>query len=330
MRDLGRAAGVAPITVSRALRGDPSVLPATRQAVIKAAKDLGYVKNHAARAFSRRGSKLFALIVPNVSNSVFAETIDGLTDFLTPIGYSLSIGYSGYSTENEEHFVRTLLGYNPDGMILTGFTHSKATRALLKQAGIPVVEMWNVGPKPIDMAVGFSNFEAARAMTHYLVERGHKRIHYADGAQVANERTRARELGYRKAMGEAGLRVDESGVVSMPLEFTSGCELARSVAARRQKPEAIFIASDVIASGFVLECRRQGLSIPDDIAVAGFDNTALSGIMEPPLTTVQVPRREIGEVAAKVLVQRLQGSAEDARGKREHDLGFEIIKRRSA
>ena len=327
MRDLGRVAGVAPITVSRALRGDASVLPETRQAVLKAAKALGYVQNHAARAFSKRGSKLIALIVPNVSNSVFAETIDGLTDFLNPIGFSLSIGYSGYSREKEERLVRTLLGYNPDGRILTGFTHTKATRALLAKAGIPVVEMWNVGEKPIDMAVGFSNFQAARAMTRYLIERGHKRIYYAGGTQVDNDRTRAREAGYREALASASMKIDEKAVVSLPMEFTSGCELARDICTRNRRPDAIFIASDIIASGFVLECRRLGIRVPRDIAVAGFDNTALSGIMDPPLTTVHVPRREIGEVSGQMLLQRLQdGFVEE----RERDLGFQLIRRKSA
>ncbi len=327
MRDIGKAAGVAPITVSRSLRGGASVLPATRRAVVKAAKELGYVQNHAARAFSKRGSKLIALSVPNVSNSVFAEAIDGLTDFLNPIGFSLSIGYSTYSKKNEERLVRTLLGYNPDGMILTGFTHTRATRALLKKAGIPVVEMWNIGEKPIDMAVGFSNFDAAREMTRYLIERGYKRIHYAGGTQVDNDRTRAREAGFREALAGAGMPVDETAITSLPMEFSSGCDLARTVAARKRRPDAIFIASDIIASGFVLECRRLGIRVPEDIAVAGFDNTKLSSIMDPPLTTVHVPRREIGEVAGQMLLQRLEGNPVVGY---ERNLGFQIVKRQSA
>lgn len=327
MRDIGTAAGVAPITVSRALRGDASVLPATRRAVIKAAKELGYVQNHAARAFSKRGSKLIALIVPNVSNSVFAETIDGLTDFLNPIGYSLSIGYSGYSKENEERLVRTLLGYNPDAMILTGFMHTRATRSLLRQAGVPVVEMWNVGPKPIDMAVGFSNLRAAREMTSYLIGRGHRRIWYVGGTQTDNDRTQAREAGYREALADAGLRVDETMIASLPMEFSNGCDLARDVAARKRRPDAMFIASDIIAVGFVLECRRLGIRVPEDIAVAGFDNTALSGIMDPPLTTVHVPRREIGEFAGQMLLARLRGKPA---GEPVRDLGYRIVGRASA
>jgi LacI family gluconate utilization system Gnt-I transcriptional repressor len=327
MRDIGDVAGVAPITVSRALRGDAAVLPATREAILKAARKLGYIQNHAARALSKRGSKLIALIVPNVSNSVFAETIDGLTDCLNATGFSLGIGYSGYSKENEERLVRALLGYHPDGIILTGFTHTRETRALLRQAGVPVVEMWNVGEKAIDMAVGFSNFEAARAMTSYLIGRGYARIHYAGGTQRDNDRTRSREAGFRRAMADAGRPVEADGVTCLPFEFESGCALARAFAETRRRPDAMFIASDIIASGFALECRRLGVRIPDDVAVAGFDNTELSGIMDPPLTTVHVPRREIGEVAGRMLIERLQNGRV---APRERDLGFRIVERASA
>ena len=327
MQDIGRAAGVAAITVSRALRGDPAVRPETRKQVLRKAKEFGYIPNHAARAFSQRGSKLIALVVPNVSNSVFAETIDGLTDRLTPAGFSLIIGYSGYSKEHEEVLVQTLLGYKPDGIVLTGFTHTAGTRSLLRRATIPVVEMWNVGMKAIDMAVGFSNFDAAKTMTEYLLSKGHRRIAYAGGTQTDNDRTQARELGFRRAMEEAGLSPDSVFVTSRAIEFSSGCALAKEVANMALPPSAIFIASDIIAAGFVLECGRLGWQVPEDIAVAGFDDTALSAVIEPQLTTVRVPQREIGLVAGQVLLDRLQWGK--ANGK-EFALKYEIVRRMSA
>jgi len=177
------------MTVSRALREGSSVHADTREAIRRAVKELGYVTNFAASALSARGSKQIALVVPNVSNSVFAETIEGLSDVLTPAGYSLSIAYSGYDRQTEERLVRGLLGYKPDAMILTGFTHTPATRALLRRANIPVVEFWNIGPKPIDLAVGFSNYQAALAMTRYLIERGARQVGYIGGTKIDNDRT---------------------------------------------------------------------------------------------------------------------------------------------
>ena len=327
MRDIGRKAGVAPITVSRALRGDVGVKAETRAAIIRAADQLGYVHNHAARALSARGSKLVALIVPNISNSVFAETIDGLTDALVAHGYSLIIGYSGYSKHSEERLIRTLLGYQPDALILTGFIHTAATRTLVRRAAIPIVEIWNIGPKPIDMAVGFSNLQAAQEMTRYLIRRGHQRLAYAGGTQSDNDRTQARELGFRQALEEARLPVHESWIMSLPMEFASGCELARNLMAQRERPTAIFAASDIIATGFVLECQRLGLRIPEDIAVAGFDDAPLSATIEPQLTTVHVPQRQIGLVAGEMILDRLRKRRP---GMRQRDLGFRIVQRRSA
>jgi LacI family transcriptional regulator, gluconate utilization system Gnt-I transcriptional repressor len=327
MRDIGATAGVAPITVSRALRGDPGVNAKTRAAVVRAANRLGYVHNNAARALSARGSKLVALIVPNISNSVFAETIDGLTDVLSGQGYSLVIGYSGYSRDREERLIRSLLGHQPDAMILTGFMHTSTSRSLLRRAGIPVAEIWNIGHKPIDMAVGFSNLQAALDMTRYLVARGHKRLAYAGGTQTDNDRTQEREVGFRRALAEAGLEANDGWITSLPMEFASGCELARKLMRGKKRPTAIFAASDIIATGFVLECHRLGWRIPQDIAVAGFDDTPLSSAIEPQLTTVQVPQREIGIVAGQMVLERLREGCEPGR---QRDLGFKIVQRASA
>jgi LacI family transcriptional regulator, gluconate utilization system Gnt-I transcriptional repressor len=327
MRDIGATAGVAPITVSRALRGDPGVNAKTRAAVVRAANRLGYVHNNAARALSARGSKLVALIVPNISNSVFAETIDGLTDVLSGQGYSLVIGYSGYSRDREERLIRSLLGHQPDAMILTGFMHTSTSRSLLRRAGIPVAEIWNIGHKPIDMAVGFSNLQAALDMTRYLVARGHKRLAYAGGTQTDNDRTQEREVGFRRALAEAGLEANDGWITSLPMEFASGCELARKLMRGKKRPTAIFAASDIIATGFVLECHRLGWRIPQDIAVAGFDDTPLSSTIEPQLTTVQVPQREIGIVAGQMVLERLREGCEPGC---QRDLGFKIVQRASA
>jgi LacI family gluconate utilization system Gnt-I transcriptional repressor len=329
MRDVGNRAGVSPITVSRALANHASVTIETRDAVRQAALELGYVPNFTASALSKRGSKLIALLVPNVSNSVFSETINGLNEVLEAAGYALTIAHSGYSADREERLIRTLLGYKPDAVVLTGFTHTPGTRALLRSAGVPVVETWNIGPQPIDLAVGFSNFEAGLAMTRYLISKGHERLAYHGGTQTDNDRTLARERGFRQALSEAGLPANDAWIRSAPMELASGARLAQEVKAALRKcaPQAIFIASDIIAAGFVLEASRIGLKVPKDVAIAGFDDTEIGQAVTPPLTSVHVPQREIGRVAATLLLQKLRKEpvAESA-----HDLGFSIIPRASA
>ncbi|GAA4354379.1 LacI family DNA-binding transcriptional regulator [Variovorax defluvii] len=329
MRDVGRLANVSSITVSRALANHPSVTAETRAAVLRAASELGYVPDFTARALSRRGSKLVALLLPNIANSVFAETIHGINDVLGANGFSLIIAHSGYSAAREEELIRGLLGYRPDAVILTGFTHTRGTRTLLRKAGMPVVETWNIGPEPIDMAVGFSNFQAAREATHYLIAKGHTRLAYRGGTQTDNERTRAREEGFRQALAEANLPATESWIGSAPMELESGAELAREFQAMPagKRPDAIFIASDMIAAGFVLEAAQLGIRVPQDVAVAGFDDTPLGRAIRPRLTTVGVHQRVIGRKAAEMALAKLRGEPLEAP---VFDVGYTMIPRESA
>jgi LacI family transcriptional regulator, gluconate utilization system Gnt-I transcriptional repressor len=330
MRDVGLHAGVAPMTVSRVLANHPSVTTETRAAVLKAVSELGYVPDFTARALSRRGSKLVALMLPNIANSVFAETVHGINDVLNGAGYSLIIAHSGYDAHREEELLRGLLGYQPDAVILTGFTHTRSTRTMLRKTGMPVVETWNIGPEPMDLAVGFSNFKAGLEMTRYLIAKGHTRLAYRGGTQTDNERTRAREEGFRQALAEAGLPANESWIGSAPMELESGAALARQIAklpAGRKRPQAIFIASDMIAAGFVLEAAQIGLRVPADIAIAGFDDTPLGRAIRPQLTTVNVRQREIGQRAAELVLRRLRGEPIE---QSVHDVGYAIVPRESA
>lgn len=329
MRDVGRHAGVAPMTVSRVLANHPSVTAETRAAVLRAVSELGYVPDYSARALSRRGSRLVALVLPNIANSVFADTVHGINDVLNVAGYSLIMAHSGYDMRREEELLRGLLGYRPEAVILTGFTHTRDTRTLLRRAGMPVVEMWNIGPKPIDLAVGFSNFQAAYEMTRYLVSKGHTRLAYRGGTQTDNERTRAREEGFRQALAEANLPALEAWISSAPMELESGADLARLFHATpaAKRPQALFIASDMIAVGFTLEAAQLGIRVPEDVAVAGFDDTPLGRAIRPQLTTVNVRQREIGRRSAELLLRQLRGEEIE---ETVHDVGFEIVHRQSA
>lgn len=330
MRDVGELAGVSAITVSRALANHPSVTAQTRDMVQKAAAELGYVPNFTASALAKRGSRLIALMVPNVAYSVFAETINGLNDVLEDAGYALAIAHSGYSAAQEERLIKTLLGYKPDAVVLTGFTHSPHTRTLLRSTGLPVVETWNIGPEPIDMAVGFSNYRAALEITRYLIAQGYDRLAYHGGTQTDNDRTQAREEGFRQALADAGLPAMNAWIRSGPMELSTGAALAheiKAVSGKRTRPRAIFTGSDIIAAGFILEAARIGLRIPDDVAIAGFDNTTLGQAVTPALTTVHVPQREIGRETANLLLKRLRGQPIE---QATIDVGFSIIPRESA
>lgn len=327
MRDVAREAGVGTITVSRALQNPERVAAATRQRIDDAVRKLHYVPNLAAGTLRSARSRIVAVIVPTISNSIFSETLQAMSDVLRPAGYHLLIGHSNYSLIEEESLVRTFLARCPDAMVLTGYTHSPQAVELLARAGMPVIEIWNLGRKPIDTIVGLSNYQAAKAMAEYLIAKGHRAIGYIGGLREHNDRSVQREAGFARALKDAGIAVDPSRIVRTSFEFECGAAALNELLARHSDLDAVFAASDILAIGVLLECMRLKLRVPLDLAVAGFDDMGVSSRMTPTLTTVRVPRTQIGRVAAERILARLAG---DETGARVIDLGFEVVARESA
>ena len=325
MREVAELAGVAPMTVSRALRAPGLVSAQTRLRIEEAIAQLNYVPNLVAGALSSRKSHTIAVIVPNISNSVFALTLEGLNDGLKERNYQIMIGYSGYSLTEEEVLVRTLLGRRPDALVVTGHTHTPRTRSMLGHAGIPIVEMWSVTPKPIDMAIGFSNFEAARTMTKHIAACGYRKIGFIGGLVEGNDRTQQREEGFKSALKEMKMAFDPDCMIRAPFDFEAGGAAIHELFRRCPHIDAVFAAADIIAIGILLESARQGWSVPGKFGLAGFDDTPLSRLMNPAISTVRVPQYEIGQATAKSLLAAIDGH----RVPKVMNLGFDIIQRGS-
>lgn len=331
MRDVAEMAGVAVTTVSRVLTDPRQVSPKTLEAVTKAIEKLGYLPNRAAGSLRSNRSNTIAVLVPNISHSAFAETLQGMADHFRDHGYQLLIGHTGYSLKEEEDLVATLLSRRPDGIVLTGYTHTEATTRLLKSARIPVVEMWNVCDEPLDIMVGYSNFEAARTMTRHILERGYERVGYIGGVVMDNDRTRRREEGYMAALEEAGIKVDRERMERTDFEFSAGARSFQKIMRQRPDTQAIFASSDILAIGILLECAKLGWHVPDRLAVAGFDDSSMARLMTPSLTTIRVHKYEIGHKAAELILERISISAQSTEPQPPHilDLGFELISRES-
>jgi LacI family gluconate utilization system Gnt-I transcriptional repressor len=197
IRDVAKAAGVSPITASRAMQGSDLVRPRTREKVVNAARKLDYIPNLAAGTLATNASHLVAVILPNMSNSIFADTLQSISDSLRDSGYQLLVGYSDNSPDQEESLVRTFLSRRADAIVLTGHVHSEQTNTLLKRADIPIVEMWSLNDEPLGACVGISNFGAAFSMTEYLLEKGYRNIGFIGGLLENNDRTQSRLDGYR-------------------------------------------------------------------------------------------------------------------------------------
>jgi LacI family gluconate utilization system Gnt-I transcriptional repressor len=325
LEDVARRAGTSIITVSRALRQPDKVRPETRARITAAVEALGYIPNLAASSLVSRRSGIIAVVVPTLGNSIFTDTLHGLSDGVTAAGRQLLVGDTGYSEAAEHALITALAGRRPDGIAIVGIVRNPRTRALLSGLGVPVVETWDMTDDPIDHVVGFSNEAAGRAMARYLIDKGRRRLVFVGGS---DPRSRAREAGYRAVLQEAGLATTAALFTDQsPSSFGEGRRLMHRISTLGPRPDAVFFATDVFAVGGIIECRQLGIDVPREIAIAGLGDLEIGRAVVPALTTVQIPSYQMGRRAAEILSQRLQGA--DLAGKIV-DFGVNIIARDSA
>lgn len=322
LAEVARRAGVSEITASRALRGGTHVARRTREKVEAAARALNYVPNRLAGALAGGPSRQVAVVLPSLSNSVFADVLDGLETELEQAGHHPILGVSNYDPEHEERLVADLLSWRPAGLVIAPAASTETTRRMLAGAGVPVVEIMDIDRSPIDMAVGLSQRAAGRAMAHYLIGRGYRRIAYVGHDISTDPRATARLDGLVQGLSEADTRLLASlilpGPSSVPLGREAVARLLREVDPGRL---AVCFSNDDMAVGAMFHALGAGLNVPGDIALAGFNALAIGQALPLPLTSVASRRDEIGALAAKALLARFAG--DDVA--RVQDVGFRLI-----
>jgi LacI family gluconate utilization system Gnt-I transcriptional repressor len=325
MSDVAARAGVSSMTVSRALRDSSSVTPETLRQIEMAINSTGYVPNRVAGSLASRRTNVVGLIVPSLRNSLFVETIQGVSDSLGP-KYDLMIADSGYSLKGEEVAIRAFLAQRVCGILLHDTKHTQRSQAMLRDAGVPCVETGNLIKQPIDMVVGFSNHDASCAMTAHLIERGYRQIGFVSLPIKDNDRAAERRAGYLSALSRAGIKPDPGLIIESAPGLRNGGHALVTLVERNSNMDAVFLSGDVLATGALLEANRRHWDVPGRIAIAGSDDNELQEIVSPALTTLRFPRYEIGRRAAGMLLDRLHGRAS---GQAILDLGFEIVERDS-
>ncbi len=311
MADVAKAAGVTQMTVSRALRDPAKVAPGTLARVRAAVAETGYVPNVVAGVLSGRSrSRIVTALIPTIQHAIFADTVTGLSEVLGPHGYHVMLGETGYRRDEEDALIAAFLAHRPDAFMLTGVTRSPRGRDLLRRSGVPVVETWELSRTPLDMVVGYSNEDAAHAMTRYLAQRGYRRIAFVSGPSRTNERARRRELGYARALRELGLPVLPIPTIGAPSVPTLEEGAAVLDAVLAHGADAIFFTSDVYAVGALLAAQARGLDVPGALGIAGFHDLPIARVVSPGLTTVHVPAHEIGVLAGRKILASLTGAAE--------------------
>ncbi len=326
MAEVAAFAGVSPVTVSRVLHEPATVAEATRSRVVAAIRELGYVPNLTARSLAATRTGIVAALIPTIDNSLHAEIVQAMTEVVRAAGYHLLLGCTDFSLDQEEELVQAFLARQAEALYLTGIAHTDATRRMLEAARVPVVEVANLTESPIDMVVGYSGRRAAATMTRYLIERGYRRIAYLYSTIGDNDRLRDRLAGVRETLAEAGL-LDERLMVETRIGPHEGATALCELMERSPEVEAVFCSTDVIAVGALLECARQGWQIPGRVAIAGFDDLPIAAELHPALTTVRIPRRQMGRIAGELMVRRLAGETVDPA---VVDVGFTLVPRASA
>ena len=306
MADVARLAGVSPMTVSRAFKRDASVSETTRSAILEAADQLGYVFDSTASNLRSQRTDFVAVTIPSINNANFADTVRGLSEGLKARGLQILLGYTNYDIVEEERLIEQLLRRRPEAMVVTGGRHTPRARRLMENAGIPVIETWDLPETPIDHVVGFSNAGTMDVMVDHLVARGLTRIAFIGGDADRDTRGTDRRAGFIAAMEARGLdasRLIDAGIP--PISMREGADAMGRLLETLPDTEAVICVSDLSAFGALTECQRRGIAVPERMSVAGFGDYEIAGICVPSLTTINPFPREIGARAAELILEVL-------------------------
>jgi LacI family gluconate utilization system Gnt-I transcriptional repressor len=324
MEHVANAAGVSLMTVSNSFQQPNKVRPETRERVFAAATELGYVPNAIASNLASGRSRVIGAIVPSLRNANFAGMMQGLIDHLEAQNYQLLVANAD-THERQMKSLRAFLGRRVDGLVLTGTEHPPELRLMLEMAGVPVVEALNLDGPVMDMAVGFSNYDAARALTERIIERGFKRIGFA-GYEPRQSRFRERQRAFQDALADAGLRNDLLFFGPESLGYAGGRVAMNHLLEIEPNLQVMFCVTDIFAVGALFESMRRGWSVPERFAVTGFGDFEIAAEVPPGLTTVGLHSYSVGRAAADMLIGRATGQTVE---NPIRDVGYEIIMRGS-
>lgn len=314
LRDVSEASGVSEMTVSRVLRNRGDVSAATRDRVLLAAKRLGYVPNKIAGALASSRVNLVAVIIPSLSNMVFPEVMNAISRRLESTDLQPVLGVTHYRPEREEKVLYEMLSWRPAGVIIAGLEHTEASRAMLRNAAIPVVEIMDVDGDPIDAMVGISHRRAGRVSAEAILAAGYRRIGFLGTKMPLDHRARKRFEGFTQALARAGLEVVDREFYEGGSDMAKGREMTRDILARSPDLDFLYYSNDMIGAGGLLHCLAEGIDIPGRLGLAGFNAIELLDGLPRQLATMDACRREIGEAAARIIADHAgQDSAGGAR-----------------
>jgi LacI family transcriptional regulator, gluconate utilization system Gnt-I transcriptional repressor len=304
LRDVSEASGVSEMTVSRVLRNRGDVSDSTRERVLEAARALGYVPNKIAGALASQRVNLVGVVIPSLSNMVFPEVMTGISETLDDTGLQPVVGVTNYSPEREEAVIYEMLSWRPSGMIIAGLEHTDASRAMLAQAGIPIVEIMDIDGDAIDSAVGISHNRAGRQMAEAIIAAGYRKIAFLGTMMPHDHRARKRLHGFEEALAKSGLALVDREFYSGGSALLKGREMTETVLNRTPDVDFLYYSNDMIGAGGLLYCLDKGIDVPGKVGLAGFNGVELLDGLPRRLATMDACRLEIGRRAAEIIAAK--------------------------
>lgn len=310
LKDIAQHIGVSVMTVSKALRDEPDVSAATKAKIKKLAQDMGYVPDSSAQGLRTKTTKLFGLVIPSTTNPIYARIVFALEERAYELGYDLLIAHTLNQPEREEACLRRLLSRRVDGLFITPVYRFEAEARIYQEIAVRRIPTVLLGPPAAFCrhfpAIEIEELVASYNVTKHLTGLGHKKIAYLTGppaAPWAHERFE----GYRRALREAGIEVDDKLVFQSGNTIEDGVKAALQMLNEGCQPTAIQAVSDLVAIGCADTLLQQGLKIPGDISLAGFGNVLTAEYYRVPLTTVRQPKFRLGMAAMDTMMKLIRG-----------------------
>lgn len=313
LADVASLAGVSTGTVSRALTKPEMISEATRQRVVAAATRLGYVANGAARALSMRQTKTIGAIVPRFGGSSFPTMVQSLEATLAAAGYTLLLAAPEHRTAHDAEILRTLLERGVDAVALLGAEQPREIFTMLAAHHTPFVMMWALASEE-GQCVGFDEAAAAAMVADHLVDLGHRKIGFIGGHTANNERARARFSGLTRAIANRGIALSEPAMIETEYGFKSGYDAMIQILERDTEVTAVVCGNDYLAAGALSALDAASIDVPDRLSIISFNDNDFAPYLHPPLTTVHLPIREVGEQAGIYLIARLKNAVPEPLG----------------
>lgn len=309
IKAVSKLAGVSIATVSRAFSDPAKLSPATLQKVKRAADQLNYIPNSIASQFRRKRAGAVLVMVPDLANAFFAQVLSGIESIASDSGLSLLLSDTHDELRNEQSCIALVRARRVDGVIQLGARRLEEIAQGQDVRDILFVHAIEPPEESLHPSVRINNLLAAEQIVEHVISLGHRNIGVV-GGQEASGITRQRLLGYRAALSNHGIRFDPDAIEYGAFSLSNGFESARKLLDRRSDLTALFCMSDEIAIGAMKAVRLRGKKIPDHLSITGFDNIAIGGYIDPPLTTVNQPAEGMGAMAMQMLVAQLEGSSQ--------------------